>query len=72
MVDAVLPDANSINSHAIAHLDLNQLNDEKIVQRMVYDDDDNWDAADLNLLQMATTLVALSRADMRFRQFAEQ
>lgn len=61
VVDSVLPDANSINSRAIAHLDLAQKEDPNITQRMVYDEDQEWASADLNLLQMASTLVPLSR-----------
>lgn len=60
VIDAVLPDPNSINSHAIAHIDLRQLEDENIVQRMVYDDQEEWRSADLNLLQMAAPLVPIS------------
>lgn len=66
VVDPVLPDSNSINARAIAHLDLKQRGDENIVQRVVYDDDLEWDSADLNLLQMAATLVPLSRAGASF------
>jgi hypothetical protein len=62
IVDPVLPDANSINSHAIAHMDIRQLGDERIVQRLVYDDEDEWGAAELNLLRMAAPLVPFSKA----------
>ena len=61
VVDSVIPDPSSINAHAVAHLDLGQLGDHNIVQRIVYDEQDEWRAADLNLLQMATTLVPFSR-----------
>lgn len=62
VIDPVVPDANSINSHAIAHLDLRQLQDELISQRLVYDDEAEWNAADLNLLRMAAPLVPFSKA----------
>ena len=62
LVESVVPEANSINSHAIAHLDIQHLQDENIFQRLVYDDDEKWQAADLNLLQMAATIVPFSRA----------
>jgi hypothetical protein len=60
VVDAVLPDASSINARAIAHVDLARLEDPNIVQRIVYDDELEWEAADLNLLQMAATVVPYS------------
>lgn len=60
VVDAVLRDASSINSRAIAHMDLGQTEDPNLIQRIVYDDEEEWDTADLNLLQMAATLVPYS------------
>ena len=62
VIDPVAPDASSINSHAIAHLDVRQLGDENIVQRLVYDDHEKWPSSDLNLLRMAATIVPLSNA----------
>jgi hypothetical protein len=59
--DAVLPDASSINSRAIANMDVGRLDDPSIIQRIVYDDEQEWDSADLNLLQMAATLVPYSK-----------
>jgi len=61
IVDSVLPDANSVNSRAIAHFDVSQMEDLRLIQRIVYDDEEPWDAADLNLLQMAAPLVSISR-----------
>lgn len=69
LIDPVVPDANSINSHAIAHLDVKQREDEQIIQRLIFDDDEDWSAADLNLLQMAATLVPLSRVDQAMKRF---
>lgn len=63
LIDAVLPDANSINSHAIAHLDIHRLEDEHIKQQMVFDDEEDWKSADLNLLQTTATLVPLSNIE---------
>ncbi len=69
VIDAVLAEPNSINAHAIAHIDLGQLEDENIVQRMVYDDQEEWRSADLNLLQMASTLVPLSGLEAALHPF---
>ena len=70
LIDPVIPDPNSINSHAIAHLDVSQRRDETIIQRLVFDDEEKWNAADLNLLQMAATLVPLSGLDETVRGFS--
>ena len=67
-IDAVLPDANSINSHAIAHLDLRQKEDKNIIQRLVYDDEQEWNAADLNLLQMAAAVAPFSKLDVDLKR----
>lgn len=69
LVDPVTPDPNSINAHAIAHLDVNQREDDNILQRLVYDDEDGWRASDLNLLQMAATLVPFSRFEELLSNF---
>lgn len=61
LVDPVKPDPNSINSRAIAHLDLKEAREPNLTQRLVYDDEEAWHAADLNLLRMAAPLIPLSR-----------
>ena len=38
IVDPVISDANSINSRAVAHLDVGRREDERFVQRLVYDE----------------------------------
>ncbi|MEQ8246376.1 MAG: hypothetical protein RID42_01715 [Alphaproteobacteria bacterium] len=63
VMDAVLPDAASINAKAVAHLDLKQVDDSTIIQRIVYDDQDKWASADLNLLQTVATIVPFSAID---------
>lgn len=70
IIDPVAPDPNSINAHAIAHMDVGQLEDERIIQRLVYDDEEEWKAADLNLLQMASTLVPFSRLTASLDRFS--
>jgi hypothetical protein len=60
LIDAVIPEASSVNAKAIAHIDLKQTEDPNLVQRVVYDEEDHWDAADLSLLQMAAGLVPFS------------
>jgi hypothetical protein len=62
IVDPVLNDASSINSRVVANLDVRALENPKIHQRIVYDDEDRWSASNLNLLQVGATVVPFSRA----------
>lgn len=72
LIDPVSPDPNSINAHAIAHLDVGRLKDSSIAQRLVYDDHDNWKSSELSLLQMAAPIVPLSHAEKAFDSFRIQ
>jgi hypothetical protein len=63
VIDAVLPDANSLNSRVVAHIDLAQCENPNIIQRMVYDDEYDWSGAELSLMQMAAIAVPMSRFD---------
>ena len=71
VIDPVTRDPNSINSHAIAHLDVSRLRNDTIIQRLVFDDEEKWNAADLNLLQMAATLVPFSGLEVAVRGFSD-
>ncbi len=66
LVDAVIPEPGSVNARVVAHLDVSRNEDSNVIQRIVYDDDDKWSSADLNILQMAAELVPLTRAAMNF------
>lgn len=59
IVDTVLPDPNSVNAKAAAHLDLGHLEDRRLVQRIVYDPEAEWHSADLNFLQTVSKTIAL-------------
>lgn len=59
VVDSVVPEASAINAKTIAHLDLANQHDATFIQRIVYDDEDEWRASDLNLMKMGAPLVAL-------------
>jgi hypothetical protein len=50
LVDAVLKDANSINSRFVANMDVRSKDYPNIKQRIIYDDVEEWPSADLNLL----------------------
>lgn len=59
VLDAVVPDGNAVNAKTIAHLDLARRNDPKLIQRIVYDEADEWRAADLNLMKSAAPIVQI-------------
>ncbi|HEY0832508.1 MAG TPA: hypothetical protein VGE72_01255 [Azospirillum sp.] len=60
LVDAVTPDYSSIASSVLSNLDVKNLNDNSIVQRIVYDDALPWKAEDLVLLQNGAPTVPYS------------
>ena len=61
IVDPVIRDASSINARVVANLDVKGANDRSVIQRIVYDDEDEWSATDLNLLQIGAPLIQFSR-----------
>jgi SAM-dependent methyltransferase len=48
LLDAVMPEASSINAAVVAHLDVRQAKLRNVVQRIVYDDEETWKAEDLD------------------------
>jgi hypothetical protein len=61
IVDPVAHEASSINARVVANLDVRATNNPLIEQRIVYDDEEDWTPADLNLLQVGATVVPFSR-----------
>ena len=62
IIDPVWNDASSINSRVVANLDVKAAKNPLIQQRIVYDDEDEWMPADLNLLSIGATVVPFSRS----------
>jgi hypothetical protein len=62
IIDPVSNDSSSINSRVVANLDVKAMGNTNIVQRIIYDDEDDWKAVDLNLLHVGATAVPFSRA----------
>jgi hypothetical protein len=62
IVDPVAHEASSINARVVANLDVRSTNDPLIEQRIVYDDEEEWKPADLNLLQVGATVVPFSQS----------
>jgi hypothetical protein len=61
VLDSIFPEATAINTRTVAHFDLAQAKNPLFVQRMVYDQTDDWAASDMALLQMAAELVPFTR-----------
>jgi hypothetical protein len=62
IVDPVRNEPSSINARVVANLDVRSLENPRIHQRIIYDDEDDWSASNLNLLQVGATAVPFSRA----------
>jgi len=62
IVDPVAHEASSINARVVANLDVKATNNHLLDQRIVYDDEEDWTPADLNLLQVGATVVPFSRS----------
>lgn len=62
IVDPVVHEASSINARVVANLDVKAIQDPMIEQRIVYDDEEEWSPADLNLLQVGAHVIPFSRS----------
>jgi hypothetical protein len=71
-VDAASNDASSINARLVANLDVKATNDPMIDQRIIYDDTQSWNLADLNLLQLGATIVPFSKAQSVIQRIANE
>lgn len=63
VVDAVLPEATSINGTIVAHVDIKNAELDGVVQRIIYDDNEDWKSSDLSLLTVGATPLAFSRTN---------
>jgi hypothetical protein len=62
IIDPVANDPASINARVVANMDVASMKNPQIDQRIVYDDEESWSAADLNLLQVGAPAVAFSKS----------
>ena len=60
VVDAVVPDANSINSAVVSHLDVRQAQNPSVLQLIVYNDRADWRKSDLALLGVGAPAIPFS------------
>jgi len=70
IVDPAVHDVSSINARVVANLDVIAVNNPLSEQRIIYDDEEDWTPADLNLLQVGATVVPFSRSSEVFARIA--
>lgn len=70
LIKVVKPEPSSINAAVVAHLDVKAANLPDTQQRSVYDDDYQWNSADLSLLTVGAPAVALSAANEALSRIA--
>jgi len=56
----VVPDASSVNSAVVAHIDLKMKHLPDVEQRIIYDDSQPWRAEDIQLLKAGARPVPIS------------
>jgi hypothetical protein len=70
IIDPVSNEASSINARVVANLDVKAVENPNIIQRIIYDDEDEWTPADLNLLQVGAPVIAFSNASTVIERLA--
>lgn len=69
LVDAVIRDPSSINARFVANLDVRSKQYPQITQRIIYDDNDDWQAADLSLLSdTGVPVIGFSKSEAALRE----
>jgi hypothetical protein len=61
LLDTVVPEASSINSVLAANLDIKEAGLPNTLQRIVYDDEEDWKSADLSLLGLGATVIPFTK-----------
>ncbi len=70
LLDTVVPESSSISSVLAANLDVRQADLPKTVQRIVYDDGDNWKYSDLALLGLGAPVIPFTKFRPVLSKFA--
>ena len=70
IIDPVMADASSVNARVVANMDVKMADIPGLEQRIIYDDDEDWKAADLNLLQVGAPVIPFSRSADAIRNLA--
>jgi len=69
-LDFVVPDASSVNSAVVAHLDVRQKKAADLEQRIVYDDTLPWRSEDIQLLKVGARPVPISSLKQSLERLA--
>lgn len=70
IIDPVILDPSSINARVVANMDVRLAGIEGLEQRIIYDDEDDWHAEDLNLLQVGASVIPFSKSGDVIRRIA--
>lgn len=70
LIDAVVPEASSINAVLVSNIDVKQAERSDLIQRIVYDDHDDWKSSDLTLLSLGATVVPYTRIQPALERLA--
>ena len=71
IVDPVAPEPSSINARVVANLDVQQAGNQKVKQRLVYDDEEDWSPDNLGLLGIVgAPVVPFSRSSQVIKRVA--
>lgn len=70
LIDTVRRHSNAINSVVVANIDIKNLHDESIVQRIVFDPSEPWKPEELTLLKVGAVPVALPQLPMSIEKAA--
>jgi hypothetical protein len=70
LMDIVRPEASSINSVVVGHLDVKNAHPRGLVHRAVYDDQAKWSAENLSLIRVGAIPVPMSNARIALDQLA--
>lgn len=70
VVDPVVHDMKSINARVVANMDVQRAGYDDLEQRIIYDDNDDWKAAEINILQFGATVIPFSKAPRALSRLA--
>lgn len=70
LVDPAVNEASSINARVVANIDVKMSKNPDILQLIVYDDGEEWDAAQLKLLGLGAPTVAFNKAEQEIMRLA--
>ena len=70
LVDAVAHEQSAITSSVVKNLDVSRANPAGIVQRVIYDDSQQWSAEDLNILRIGAVPIRFSQAQTVLERLA--